>query len=230
LKAAALARILFLAILATMAAPPFISSGQLITVTAKAPLPDVVVWLTRRGEPEVEVHPQRARLVQKHKMVSPHLLVLPVGSEVEFPNQDPFFHNVFSLYEGKRFDLGLYEAGTTRTVVFNRSGISYIFCNIHAEMSAVIVALKTRYYGISDRKGVITILDVPPGQYDMNVWHERVLPETLARLGRTVQISTASSSLGFLNVSEERNISETHKNKYGEEYDRSSHEPAYVGK
>ena len=65
------------------------------------------------------------------------------GSSVEFPNRDPWFHNVFSLFNGKRFDLGLYEAGSTRTVHFDREGISFIFCNIHPEMSAVIVVLRT---------------------------------------------------------------------------------------
>src|SRR5207244_5963197 len=87
----------------------------------------------------------RAQLLQKKKSFSPHMVVIQVGSAVEFPNQDPFFHNVFSLFEGRRFDLGLYEAGATRSVVFNRPGISYIFCNIHPEMSAVVVTLKTPY-------------------------------------------------------------------------------------
>ena len=68
------------------------------------------------------------------------MLVVPVGSVVAFPNRDPFFHNVFSLFEGKRFDLGLYEAGSTRDVLFDKPGVSYIFCNIHAEMSAVVIA------------------------------------------------------------------------------------------
>src|SRR3974377_550595 len=110
------------------------------------------------------------RLVQRKKSFSPHLLVVPVGTAVDFPNHDPFFHNVFSLFEGKRFDLGLYEAGATRTVVFNRVGISYIFCNIHPEMSAVVIALKTPYYGISDRAGTIAIPNVPAGRYELHVW------------------------------------------------------------
>ena len=65
-----------------------------------------------------------------------------MGAVVQFPNHDPFFHNVFSLFEGKRFDLGLYEAGSSRNVSFDRPGISYIFCNIHAEMSAVVIACR----------------------------------------------------------------------------------------
>ena len=76
-------------------------------------------------------------------MFTPHLLVVPVGATVAFPNADPFFHNVFSLFDGKRFDLGLYEAGSSRNVHFERKGISYIFCNIHPQMAAIVIALTT---------------------------------------------------------------------------------------
>src|SRR2546430_5669857 len=114
----------------------------------------------------------RTRLVQKNKSFEPHVLVVPVGSLVEFPNRDPFFHNVFSLFEGKRFDLGLYESGTTRSLRFDRPGISYLFCNIHPEMSAVIIALDTPYYASSNAGGQIAIPNVPVGQYMLHVWRE----------------------------------------------------------
>ena len=107
----------------------------------------MVLWLTSVGGAATPSSPpqpdsNRPRLVQKNKSFEPHVLVVPVGSSVEFPNRDPFFHNVFSLFEGKRFDLGLYEAGSTRNVVFDKPGISYIFCNIHSEMSAVVIAVE----------------------------------------------------------------------------------------
>ncbi len=106
-----------------------------------------VVWLTPLGDAaSVPVQPMHAVLTQKNKAFDPHLLVVTKGSSVEFPNKDPWFHNVFSLFNGKRFDLGLYEAGTSRTVHFDREGISYIFCNIHPEMSAVVVVLPTRVF------------------------------------------------------------------------------------
>src|ERR1051325_10613830 len=203
--------------------------GQQVTVTARieisqdgSTLPvrpsDAVVWLNPLSESAaIETSPTKLRqqLVQKHKTFSPHLLVVEVGSPVEFPNQDPFFHNVFSLFDGKRFDLGLYEAGTSRTVLFNRPGISYIFCNIHPEMSAVVVALKTPFYGISDRNGSVVIPNVPPGRYEMEVWHERVLPEKLKSLARSVAVSGGSASLGVLYLTQQRNLSHSHKNKYG---------------
>src|ERR1700726_3866509 len=123
---------------------------------------NVVVWLTPIGAQPITkfVPKQPMRLTQHNKSFEPHLLVVPVGAMVQFPNRDPFFHNVFSLFEGKRFDLGLYEAGTTRNVSFDRPGISFIFCNIHAEMSAIVIALDTPYYGISNRKGEIVIPQV----------------------------------------------------------------------
>jgi plastocyanin len=214
-------------------AVPSVCSGQQVTATAQVELSSnvttrsadasgVVMWLTRLGDStqsQVVSGQQRHQLLQKRRSFSPHLLVIQVGSAVDFPNQDPFFHNVFSLFEGKRFDLGLYEAGSSRSVAFNRAGISYIFCNIHPEMSAVVVALNTPYYGISDRKGMIRIPNVPYGRYQMQVWHERVLPDTLNSLTRTIAISDQSGSLGVLHLPEQRNLSALHKNKYGQDYD-----------
>jgi len=119
-----------------------------------------VVWLTPVGAAvETPKQAQVPQLVQKNKSFHPSLLVIPAGGKVEFPNHDPFFHNVFSLFEGKRFDLGLYESGTTRFVQFDKPGISFIFCNIHAEMSAVVIALATPYYAISDVHGDVSIPD-----------------------------------------------------------------------
>jgi plastocyanin len=181
-----------------------------------------VVWLTRIGNPaespNVSAAP-RKQLVQKNKSFIPHLLVVQVGSPVVFPNKDPFFHNVFSLFDGKRFDLGLYEAGTSRTALFDREGISYIFCNIHPEMSAVVVALKTPFYGISDSRGLISIPDVPPGRYELHVWHERAIPESLDSQVRTILVSEAAHSFGVLRVAEQPSVPQPHKNKYGQDYE-----------
>jgi hypothetical protein len=165
--------------------------------------------------------------VQRNKSFDPHLLVVPVGAVVAFPNHDPFFHNVFSLFEGKRFDLGLYEAGSTRDVHFDKAGISYIFCNIHPDMSAVVVALDTPYYGISDRQGQVVIAGVPTGKYVLRVWHESALPETLRAMTREVTISATSFTLGVLRLPES-DLPKEHKNLYGMEYDSPApHNPVY---
>jgi plastocyanin len=208
------------------------SHAQVGTVTARVAVvrntsskqqnADVVVWLSPL-QPQSNPYsfPQDtkpARLVQKNKTFEPHLLVVRAGSVVEFPNSDPFFHNVFSLFEGKRFDLGLYEAGSTRTVRFDRPGVSYIFCNIHSQMSAVIVALDTPYYSVSSRDGSVAIPNVPPGRYLLQVWHEGSSPRSLNILRREVAVSTGDNQLGVLRVPEDHQPV-AHKNKYGRDYD-----------
>jgi plastocyanin len=191
---------------------------------------NVVVWLTPAADaanPVALSQAQRPRLIQRNKTFDPHVLVVPVGSVVAFPNHDPFFHNVFSLFEGKRFDLGLYEAGSTRDVHFDKPGISYIFCNIHPEMSAVVVALDTPYFGISDRQGQVVIANVPSGRYTLRVWYESTLPETLKMMTREVTVSEGTSTLGVLRVTE-ANLPTAHKNLYGKDYDSPSPDsPAY---
>ena len=170
---------------------------------------------------------QRPRLVQHNKSFEPHVLVVPVGSVVQFPNRDPFFHNVFSLFEGKRFDLGLYESGTTRNVSFDRPGISYIFCNIHAEMSAVVIALETPYFGISNRNGEIVIAHVPAGRYMMRTWYETALMESLDAMAREISVTENSSTLGVLEIPAATAAS-AHKNKYGMDYEPPApNSPAY---
>ena len=148
--------------------------------------------------------------------------------KVEFPNHDPFFHNVFSLFEGKRFDLGLYESGTTRFVTFDKPGISFIFCNIHAEMSAVVIALATPYYAISDGRGELSIPSVPPGRYQLQIFHSAVPPEALRAMNREITVAEGDTSIGNFTLVES-DVTVAHKNKYGRDYDRPQPDsPAYA--
>ncbi len=184
----------------------------------------VVVWLTPIADSALTrqtrtLASRPSRLVQRHKTFDPHVLAVEVGSAVEFPNDDPFFHNVFSLFEGKRFDLGLYEAGSKRTVVFDRPGISYLFCNIHPEMSAVVLVLKTPYFGVTGPTGTVRIATVPPGRYELRVWDERSSPDELRSLTREITISESARSLGTIRLRETREQHVAHKNKYGRDYD-----------
>jgi len=211
-----------------------ISCAQEVTLTARVAVAgddttgrahepgNAVLWLTPIGNSRVglpaPVDSRHPRLAQKNKSFEPHVLVVPVGSVVEFPNRDPFFHNVFSLFEGKRFDLGLYEAGSTRDVHFDKPGISYIFCNIHPEMSAVVIALDTPYYGISDGRGEVVIPHVPVGRYTLRFWYEASLPEELRTMAREITVSENSSTLGVLRLTA-ASLPPGHKNKYGRDYD-----------
>ena len=147
-------------------------TGRVVTYGGVTPTTGAaaVVWLTPVSQPGSEFtrpKPIHAVLRQKNKSFEPHLLVVTKGSTVEFPNQDPWFHNVFSLFNGKKFDLGLYEAGTSRTVHFDRDGVSYIFCNIHPEMSAVVVVVSTPYYAVVAKSGDFSIAGTPPGKYTL---------------------------------------------------------------
>jgi plastocyanin len=193
----------------------------------------LVIWLTPVGTTPVVQAPtqqpsQIPQLVQKDKSFHPSLLVIPAGGKVEFPNQDPFFHNVFSLFDGKRFDLGLYESGTTRFVQFDKPGISFIFCNIHAQMSAVVIALNTPYYAISDAHGDISIKDVVPGRYQMHLFHPSVSPDGLHAAEREITITPDATFLGSFSLAES-DLELAHKNKYGRDYDRPDPDsPAYA--
>lgn len=188
-----------------------------------------VLWLTPIGGTApllLEQKPSEIpKLVQKDKSFHPSLIVVPVGGKVEFPNRDPFFHNVFSLFEGKRFDLGLYESGTTRFVQFDKPGISYIFCNIHAQMAAVIIALRTPYYGISDSHGEIDIPDLPPGRYSLKIFHASVAPASLLSLDREITVASGNNFIGPFKLSESEL---PHQNKYGHDYEPPQPDtPAY---
>ena len=138
-------------------------SGEILLVRKDGKPPDnsgAVIWL-EPVEGKAPTKPANFKMVQKDKRFDPHVLAVPLGSTVAFPNLDPFFHNVFSLFDGRRFDLGLYEAGASRTVTFPRPGVCFIFCNIHPEMSAVVVVVDSPYYAVTGPKGTFSI-DVPP--------------------------------------------------------------------
>jgi len=190
-------------------------------VSARKPagdLSNVVVWLVPTQPvsiaPPSTPHPPY-QLLQKDKQFHPHLLVVPVGSSVEFPNADPFFHNVFSLFNGKRFDLGLYEAGAHRYVRFDHEGVSYIFCNIHPEMGAVILSLSTPFYAISAPDGSIVIHDVPPGSYQLHAWSENAQPVASSKL---LQVGTQNLHLDEILLRRSPSPLLNHKNKFGEDY------------
>jgi plastocyanin len=181
---------------------------------------NVVVWILPGSSENVEALERKTfRLTQDDKRFLPHLLVVPLGSTVEFPNHDQFFHNVFSVYNGTRFDLGLYESGSSKLVQFNRPGPSYIFCNIHSEMSAVVLALPTNHYAVTNDRGEFTLDRVMPGEYEMKVWYERSKNEQLENLSRKVRVGDSDLSLTSIKIQQATSLDKKHKNKFGEDYD-----------
>lgn len=204
---------------AKISADPHTVNGKAVPV---ADLSNVVLWLSPLQPHAMPLLPPPQagpyRLTQKDKMFIPHLLVVPTGTSVQFPNLDPFFHNVFSLFNGKRFDLGLYESGSSRSVRFDREGVSYIFCNIHPDMGAVVLALSTPYYATSDASGQIVIHNVVPGSYELNFWSESVPAHNLTALKREIRVAAEDVQLGAVTLPLSASMTQNHKNKYGEDY------------
>jgi hypothetical protein len=186
--------------------------------TGKAHAIPAVIWLEPvSGTPVIPFAPQgHYMLLQKNRMFIPHLQVIPVGAIVEFPNADPFFHNVFSLYEGKRFDLGLYEAGSTKSVTFSHKGVSYIFCNIHPDMSAVVLALSTPLYAVADAGNAFILRNVPTGDYSLHIWIEGVPQSFLEQKTRRVHFTSNTVDLGSIAVP--MSGTGSHSNKFGQPY------------
>jgi len=189
----------------------------------------VVVWLEPvSGVPVIPVRARHAEMVQKDKTFLPHVLAVTVGTTVDFPNNDPIFHNAFSNYNGQIFDIGLYPPGTTRSIAFRKEGVVRVFCNIHPSMSAVIAVLRSPYFAVSNKSGAVQIANVPPGTYRVHVFHERATEQTLAALSRVIDVTAEGVQLPPISVSESGYLQLPHKNKYGKDYPPGSDSGRYI--
>jgi plastocyanin len=190
----------------------------------------VVLWLEpvdRGAAPPAA--PKHERMIQKDKHFVPHVMAVPVGSTVDFPNLDPIYHNAFSNFSGQQFDTGLYKPGTSKSYVLRRPGIMRIFCNIHPTMSAIIAVLPTPYYAATDSSGRFTIARVPPGEYQLRIFHERSLPDVLRFLERRLTVPEGGLQLPLISISETGYTPAPHLNKYGKEYAPLPNDSAYPG-
>ena len=207
-----------------------LSNSRLSTVRRGRDYSGVVVWLEPVNATSVhETSKTTAGLTveQKDKKFIPHILAAPVGATVRFPNLDPIFHSVFSNFSGQIFDFGLYAPGASRKITFTRPGVVRIFCNIHPTMSAVIVVVRSSWFAVSDAAGSYTIPAVPPGDYRLEVFHERATQETLEGLARRIQISNEDAVLPPMTISESGYLETPHKNKYGLDYPPVPDDGAY---
>src|SRR4029450_3438445 len=165
-------------------------SAQGVTVTGQVNLLDkgarppsdvsqAVLWLT--GDQALQGAPTSVEIATEDKQFVPHLIMVPRGSTVGFPNHDPFNHNVFSVSPEGPFDLGLYGRGTTKSVRFDRAGVIKVYCNVHASMRGLVVVQETSLYAQPGADGSFRLEGVPPGDYIVHVWHERA-PEVTSPL------------------------------------------------
>jgi plastocyanin len=134
---------------------------------------NVIVFL-KDAPRQSELPVTRATIVQKDEAFVPRVVAITRGSTVDFPNSDPFFHNVFSLSRGANFDLGRFPRGETRGWRFTSPGLVKVYCHIHSHMSASIMVFDHAYFRIPSADGNFTIDDVPAGTYQVSAWHERV--------------------------------------------------------
>lgn len=141
-----------------------------------------------------EARGERPRLTQQDTSFRPPVLVVPVGTSVDFPNRDPFFHNVFSYSSTKRFDLGRFPRGESRTVTFDRPGVVKVYCEIHQWMRSAVVVVENPYHAQVAPDGRFTIDGVPPGRYRLAVWD-------FDRGQRIVDVTVPASGSARVNVS-----------------------------
>ena len=202
---------------ATVSGSVMLRDSKVEAVTKHGNYSGVVVSLLPVGRTADPPEPRRFRMVQKDKMFMPHVLPIPTGSTVDFPNADPIFHNAFSSYSGQIFDVGLYPPGSNRSVRFTRPGIVRVFCNIHPSMSAVVLVLDTPYFATTAADGSFHI-DAPPGEYQLSVFHERATEASMNALSRRVTVGDAPLQIPVIAISESGYLVAPHKNKYGKDY------------
>ena len=130
---------------------------------------NAVVWLDGA---EKSTPLKKAVIDQRNRTFIPHISVVTVNTEIDFPNNDTVFHNVFAAFDAKKFDLGMYPRGKTKVQKFSKPGLVALMCSIHSEMSAFVMVVDTPFYTVADRSGNFTISGVPPGSYKLRSWHE----------------------------------------------------------
>ena len=159
------------------AAPAFAADLSGTAQVADHPAPYAVVWLDASGTAAATPH-HKVVLDQRNLTFFPQVLAIRVGTTVEFPNNDKVFHNVFSWRDGKKFDLGMYPKGAVKRIVFDQPGLARLFCNIHPNMAAYIMAVDSPFFAVSNEKGAFAIAGVPPGTYTYHAWRAGGQPLT----------------------------------------------------
>ena len=180
-------------------------------------LSDVVVYVdSSKAKARPAKEPVTIRM--KSKMFEPHVLIVGTGTTIQFPNEDPILHNVFSV-SGEGFDLGLYKRPKSGSRVFDKPGMYTLYCNIHPQMSAVVVVRDNPYFAAVTKDGSFRIEGVPAGEYKVVAWHERA-GESAPVTVKVLATGEAQASFSLDATSYKR---EPHKNKFGKEYGKEDY-------
>jgi plastocyanin len=174
---------------------------------------DVVVFVEG---PKTHQPPVKATMTMRGKEFRPRVVVIPSGGTVEFPNEDGIFHNVFSVSGENRFDLELYKRPQSRSQTFEKPGVVRVYCNIHPQMSAVVLVADSAHFAKASADGTFSIDAVPAGTYLLRAWHERggeTSQELTVPAEGVVRAQLALDASAFKRVQ--------HKNKFGKDYSAS---------
>jgi plastocyanin len=131
---------------------------------------DTVVYIKVPGA----VKPGKGAVDQKNLVFVPHVLAVPTGTSVEFKNNDKVNHNIFSGDTCNKFNLGTYNPGQSKSIVFGKPCVVNLLCNVHSEMSAYVVAVDSNYFAVTGPDGKFSISGVPAGTYEVGVWNEKL--------------------------------------------------------
>jgi hypothetical protein len=214
-----LAAILAACVLLPEAAQAGPVSGRVRILTRQGVAPTAVVVYAEPIDGTPPRRPGKFVLGQKNKTFLPRVLAVPVGSTVDFPNNDQIFHNVFSLSTPQPFDLGLYRAGESRARTFTAAGTYRVFCNIHPQMTALIVVVPTAHTQLTGADGRY-VLDLPPGRYRLTALSERAAP-----VSAEIVSTEGATSAPELMLDESGWVLVPHKNKFGKDYPAAAYEP-----
>lgn len=191
-------------------------TGKVMFLTKRGQNPvvnETLVWLEPVGTKPAKRSGSAFTLTTRGKAFLPHVVAVPAGSTVNFPNEDPIAHNLFSLTPGNTFDLGLYRRGPGKPHKFDAPGVVNIYCNVHPNMSAVVHVMSTPFYGFTDANGNYSF-DVPPGKYRVTAWNEQ---------GGTAMTDINVGANGLpsaplLTIDSRNSRVVQHKNKFGQTY------------
>jgi plastocyanin len=191
-------------------------TGKIQFLTRRGQQPvinETVVWMDAVGRAPKRP-PQAFTMTTRSKTFLPHVMAVPMGSTINFPNEDPIAHNLFSLTPGNTFDLGLYRKGSGKAHKFDTAGVVNVYCNVHPNMSAVVHIMNTPYYGFADAQGNYSF-DVPPGRYRVTAWNEQ---GGAASQDVDIKADGKAIVLDLLTIDGRTMRASQHKNKFGQTY------------